>query len=364
MKKQLTIGWMLGAALLLTTSCDKANDDDAVVPGVTLTQVAQSSVQWTGVTLSQQGRIFACFPRMEVDTIPYSVAVVDGTQITPFPNQDWNTWNRSLSPQDHFICIQSVYVDAQNNLWVLDPASPQMQGVIEGGAKLLKFNPATGELLQRIVFNDKTVVYPSSYLNDIRVDTQKQVAYITDSGQGAIVVVNLTTGKARRLLAQHPSTKSEGTVITAEGRVYRTQSGKVPSTDSDGIALNPQRTHLYWHALTGRSLYRIPTDALLNEGLTDAQLSAQVEKVAETEPTDGMIFDPNGNLYLSAMQLNAVIRISPTGTQERMTQDALLKWPDTFALGPDGQLYVTSSQLHIPRRERTEPYRLFKFNLQ
>jgi hypothetical protein len=26
----------------------------------------------------------------------------------------------------------------------------------------------------------------------------------------------------------------------------------------------------------------------------------------------------------------------------------------------DGAVYVTTSQLHIPRRERTEPYRIFK----
>lgn len=354
---------LAGLALGTLTGCTN-NNDDAVVPGITLSQVATSTVQWTGVTLSQQGRVFACFPRMEVDTIPYSVAVVNGNQITPFPNQDWNTWNRSLSPQDHFICVQSVVVDDQNNLWVLDPASPQMQGVITGGAKLLKFNPATGALLQRITFDDQMIVYPTSYLNDVRIDTQKQIAYITDSGSGGIVVVNLATSKYRRLLGLDASTKSEGTIITAENRIYRTQAGKVPSIDSDGIALNPQRTHLYWHALTGRSLYRIPTDALLNESLTAAQVAAQVQKVADTEPTDGMIFDASGNLYISAIQQNAVIRISPTGAQERMVQDPLLKWPDTFALGPDGQLYVTSSQLHIPRRERTDPYRIFKFNLQ
>ncbi|MFD1144789.1 SMP-30/gluconolactonase/LRE family protein [Larkinella insperata] len=362
MKKNNVFTTVLGLVLTVLGGCDNKEDD--VVPGITLTEVATSSVQWTGVAVSQQSKLFANYPRMEVDTIPYSVAVLDGGQALPFPNQEWNTWNPTLNPQDHFICVQSVYVDDQNNLWVLDPASPQMRGVVKGGAKLLKFNPNTGELLQRIVFNDEMVVYPSSYLNDVRVDTQKNLAYITDSNQGGIIVVNLTSGQARRLLGRHPSTKSEGTIITAEGRIYRTQSGKIPSSDSDGIALNPQRTHLYWHALTGRSLYRVPTEALQNESLTDEQVAAQVEKVADTEPTDGMIFDPNGNLYLSAMQLNAVIRMAPDGRQERMVQSEQLKWPDTFALGPDGQLYVTTSQLHIPRTERTEPYRIFKFNLQ
>ena len=362
MKRSYLSATVLGLVMAGLAGCD--NNEDEVVPGITLTEVATSSVQWTGVAVSQQSKMFANYPRMEVDTIPYSVAVIDAGQALPFPNQEWNTWNPSLTPQDHFICVQSVYIDDQNNLWVLDPASPQMRGVVKGGAKLLKFNPNTGELLQRIVFNDEMVVYPSSYLNDIRVDTQKNFAYITDSNQGGIIVVNLASGQSRRLLGRHPSTKSEGVIITAEGRTYRTQSGKIPSIDSDGIALNPQRTHLYWHALTGRSLYRVPTEALLNESLTDEQVAAQIEKVADTEPTDGMFFDPNGNLYLSAMQLNAVIRVAPDGKQERMVQSAQLKWPDTFALGPDGQLYVTTSQLHIPRTERTEPYRIFKFNLQ
>ena len=78
---------MVVVLLALATSC-KDNDDTALpnVPGITLTSVATSSVQWTGVTVSRQGKLFACFPRMEVDTIPYSVSVVNGTQSTPFPN--------------------------------------------------------------------------------------------------------------------------------------------------------------------------------------------------------------------------------------------------------------------------------------
>lgn len=76
-----------------------------------------------------------------------------------------------------------------------------------------------------------------------------------------------------------------------------------------------------------------------------------------------MLFDASGNLYLSAMQQNAVIQVSPNGNQERIVQAEQLKWPDIFALGADNQAYVTSFHLHIPRRERTVPYQLFKFAL-
>jgi|GEM_PF-5396379 len=84
---------LLGASLALFGGCNKDDDNIAAVPGITLTQFATSSVQLTGVTVSQQGQVFACYPRIEVDTIPYSVAIVNGSQSTPFPNQDWNTWS-------------------------------------------------------------------------------------------------------------------------------------------------------------------------------------------------------------------------------------------------------------------------------
>jgi sugar lactone lactonase YvrE len=264
-----------------------------------------------------------------------------------------------MSPTNKFVCVQSVYVDANNFLWVLDAASPQMRGVVPGGAKLLKFDVATRQVVQRINF-DETIAYPTSYLNDVRVDTQANVAYITDSNQGAIIVVNLTSGRARRLLSNHPSTKSENLIITVEGRVWRNRSGKLPSLDSDGIALSPNRDYLYFHALTARPLYRIATQYLRDEALPESQLAQRVELVANTNPPDGMAFDPAGNLYLTDIENNAVTRITAGGQFQLVAQDAQLKWPDSFSVTSDGAVYVTTSQLHIPRAQRTEPYRIFK----
>lgn len=357
---------MMGLAALLLGGCAN-DDDDAAGPGLTslnlpLTPVATSAVQWTGVAVTQQSRVFANFPRMETDTIPYSVAEVSGPQATPFPDAEWNTWNRTLPPQSRFVCVQSVYVDANNFLWVLDAASPQMRGVVPGGAKLLKFDPTTRQLVQRIDFSEP-VIFPTSYLNDVRVDTQNNFAYITDSGAGALIVVNLATKNSRRLLGNHPSTKSENLILTVEGRVWRNRSGELPSIDSDGLALSPNRDYLYYHALTGRALYRIATQYLRDEALAPAQLPQRVEYLGNTNPSDGMIFDPAGNLYLTDVENNAVTRITPGGQLQLVAQDAQLKWPDSFSTGPDNALYVTTSQLHIPRAQRTEPFRIFKMTL-
>ena len=363
MKRILLHALTLVAGLGAISSC---TDDGGLnfplptVPQATLTPVATNPNLWTGVAVTREGRIFANFPRMDTDTIPYSVAEVNGSQATPFPNAEWNTWNRSLSPQDRFVSVQSVYTDDQNFLWVLDPASPQMRGVVQGGAKLLKFDVNTRQLVQRIGF-EEPIIFPTSYLNDVRVDTQRQVAYITDSGRGAIIVVDLKTGRSRRLLGNDPSTKSENLPVVVEGRVWRDRTGALPSIDSDGLALTPQRDYVYYHALTATGLYRIATAALLDESLSSAQLAQRVELVQRTEPVDGMLFDARGNLYLTYIQQNAVTRLTPSGQLQRIAQDDLLKWPDSFASGPNGALYVTSSQLHIPRSQRTEPFRIFRF---
>lgn len=362
MHKQLLLSGLLALGLL--ASCHKDNDAPSVENlNVALTPVATSSVLWTGVAVPKDGRVFATFPRMDTDTIPYSLAVVSGSNATPWPNAAWNLWDPSLDPKTHFVSVQGLYLDSNNFLWVLDSASPQMRGVISGGAKLLKFDPTSGQLVQSVYF-DNTTVYPGSYLNDVRVDATKNYAYISESGQGALIVVNLATGRVRRLLGSDPSTKSENLTLTVEGRVWRNASGQLPSVNVDGIALTPARDYLYYHATTARGLYRIGTQYLQDESLTASQLASHIEHVADTNPSDGMAFDPNGNLYLTDITENAVQRITPSNQTQLVAQDTQLKWPDSYGIGAsDGALYVTTSQLHIPRKQRIEPYRLFKMTV-
>ena len=365
MKRLLLPLLALLTSLPLLTNCDDGNDDqpaDPRLPGIMLSQAATSQVQWTGVAVTRDGRIFANFPRIETDTVPYSVAEIRNSQAIAFPDTTWNNWKPSLPARNRFVCVQSVYTDANNFLWVLDAASPQMRGVVRGGAKLLKFDPNTRQLVQRIDF-DETVAYLTSYLNDVRVDTERNFAYITDSSQGAIIVVNLTTGRSRRLLGNHPSTKSENLILTVEGRIWRNRTGELPSFDADGLGLTPNREYVYYHALTGRTLYRIKTEYLRDEALPAAQLGQRVETVGNTGTTDGMIFDAAGNLYFTSVELNAVTRLTPDGQLQLVAQDMQLKWPDSFSLGHDGALYVTTSQLHIPRSQRTEPYQIFKITM-
>ena len=324
-----------------------------------LIEVARSDQQWTGVAVSKKGRIFVNFPRWS-DSVTLSVAEVTAAgKILPFPDEQWNTWSISSPPQDHFVCVQSVYIDSDNFLWILDPANPKFGGVVKGGPKLLKVDLETNAVVQTISFGE-AVAPRASYLNDVRVDTRRGYAYITDSGTGALLVVNLRTGKSRRLLAGHPSTKSEIITIVIDGKEWRRPDGSIPQVHVDGIAIDPDGEFLYYHALSGRILYRIGTRWLRDEALSEKEVEEKVEFLARTVVSDGMIFGPGGTLYLSALEEHAIKLFTPDRAVKTIIQDKRLAWPDSFAAGPDGFLYVTTSQIHLGPNP-PDPYRIFKF---
>ena len=118
--------------------------------------------------------------------------------------------------------------------------------------------------------------------------------------------------------------------------------------------------YLYYQALTGNSLYRIETRWLRDDTLSDETLGEKVEMVGKPGPADGIMFGVDGDLYLSAIEENAIKRMKPDGRVEPVAKSPLLQWPDSFSRGPDGYMYVTSSQINVDPATRGS-YRLFKF---
>jgi sugar lactone lactonase YvrE len=327
--------------------------------GAVVVEVAASERQWTGLTISEDGRLFVNYPRWSPD-VPVSVAeIVDGAAVA-YPDAARNAWSvEGGDPSEQFVCVQSVVADGRGSLWILDPGNPGFRGVVSGGAKLMRVRLETGNV-ERIYRFDAPVIKAASYLNDVRIDLEAQVAYITDSGDGAIVVTDLESGESRRLLDAHPSTEAEDVVLTIEGKEWRGPDGSAPRVHADGIALTPDKQWLYYHALTGRTLYRVPTSALRDAALSEHQIGETVETVAATGAADGLIFGLDGRLYISALEENAIKRYDPaTGQVDVVVQGDMIRWPDTFTLDPSGRVHFTTAQIHLGASV-TEPYRIFR----
>jgi len=361
MKRLSTLLLAIFLSALVCIGC--ATEQDATIDvEKTLTEVASSDRQWTGLAVSPNGRIFVNFPRWS-DNVSFSVGeVMPNGETVPYPDMEMNRWDGSVDPATHFVAVQSVYIDSDGFLWALDTGNPQFTGVVSDGPKLVKFDIATNEIVS---------VYPvapealkaSSYLNDVRIDTASGFAYISDSDAGGIVMLNLESGESRRVLTDHASTRSEGIVLRIGGKEWRRPDGSAPSVDIDGIALSADRRYVYYQALSGRTMYRIGTEFLNNWTLDEDELAAKVEKVAVSGAADGIMFGPDGTLYLSAFEEDAVNYLSADGRVETLVKDSRLIWPDSFSITSDGTLYVTTAQIHLGAA-RTEPYRIFKIDIR
>lgn len=254
----------LRAALLLAAAFS-AHSALAQTPP-TLTKVAGFDHQVTGVTVSADGRIFVNFPRWTEDTA-ISVAELKDGKLTAFPDEGWNSWRNARKDEvpaaTHFVCVQSVVADGQGRLWVLDAAAPAMGATVKDGPKLVEIDLRTNTVTRTIPF-DEIAAPQGSYLNDVRFSPDGKTAYLSDSGaKGALIVVDIDSGKARRFLDGHPSTQPDPSVtVTYGGKPLRRPDGRGVEFSADGIALSPDGATFYWQAIKGKVLYSLPTAAL------------------------------------------------------------------------------------------------------
>ncbi len=370
MKAKLRLGCVLtGIAAMWGGCASVSTSPDAVVvtaePPELEVEAEFPHQQVTGVAVSSSGRTFVNFPYWS-DGHTLSVAEVEETgRLKPIPDE---AWNAKSGPVEHrFVCVQSVHVDDEDTLWIVDAGSPKQTGVVEGGAKLVRVNLGTNEVAQVIRFAPE-VAPERSYLNDVRVDTKNQYAFLTDSNLGALVVVDLRTGAARRVLDNDPSVQPEPNLaLKVQGNVLMDPEKQQPlAIASDGIAIDPVGRWLYYKALTGHTLYRIPLQVLETEGISEAEIAQRIERVGRLPVSDGLAYR-DGKIYVTAIEEDAVVAYDVVTRQsETIAQDAQLRWPDSLAFTPEGDLLVTTSQIHLtPKFNRgemkvNEPYRVFR----
>lgn len=353
---------LLAGSLLATTSggCSQSSQrgnipPSAINPEHTVVEIAQSEQQWTGVATTPIGNVFVSYPRWS-DNVPLSVAEIVRGEPQAWPNESWNSWDGSgESVADHFVAVQSVYADTEGTLWVLDTGNPQFNGVIEGAARLMAFDVNRREIVSTHTFSTPTI-RSNSYLNDVRVDREAGRAYIADSGDGALIIVDLETGEDWRVLEDSPATTSGGAEVVVDGQPWQ-RDGRRPQVHADSIALDGEYTWLYLKPLTSETLYRIPVEALRGE-VDGGTIERQLEAVADVGPTDGLTTDATGFVFTTNLNESGIDRISESGRVDPIVRDQALAWPDSISCHHDA-LYITTSRIHEGAAPKA-PYGLYR----
>jgi sugar lactone lactonase YvrE len=332
----------------------------------------------TGVTVSQQGRIFVNFPKWG-DEVLFTVAEIRDGKSVAYPDEAMNQ-TKPANLAAAFVSVQSVVVDAADRLWILDTGSPLFQPTSYGGPKLLCVDLKSDQVIKKILF-PQDVALPSTYLNDVRFDLRRGnegMAFITDSAQkgpNGIIAVDLASGDSWRRLHDHPSTKAEDIqtfLPIVEGRPFLEQQpdGSVKQgagMGSDGIAIGADGERLYYCPLGSRTLFSAETNSLADRSLNDQEVGATViDEGDKGGASDGLESDASGCIYSTNYEHNAILRRGPDREWETLIHDSRLLWPDTLSLATDGYLYVTANQLHRQARYhngrdlRRKPYTLFR----
>ncbi|GAB3940913.1 L-dopachrome tautomerase-related protein [Spirosoma harenae] len=322
--------------------------------------------QCIGLGVSQTNRLFVTFPKSPTD-YDYGLAEIINGKRVPYPNAEWNQWD-SLNPQNRFINVQALFVDQTNALWVLDPAAPSGMKSFPEGNKLLKINLSTNKIEKIYRFED--LPRERTGLNDVQIDTRRQLAYLSDPGRGAIVILDLKSGKSRTVLEADKSTKADPNfVLRIDDKDVRDAKGNPFRSNVNGIALTHDFKYLYFRPITQTKLFRIAVDHLANVSLSPTELSSYVEVMGETGVSHGMIADKAGNVFLTDSPDKAIRYFTPNNQLKMLVQDDRLLWPDSFGIGSDGYLYVTAAQLQRGKRyndgqDKVDyPFRLYRVKL-
>jgi sugar lactone lactonase YvrE len=329
-------------------AAEKAYDD----------QQLHKKVLMQGAKVDSKGTIYVSTARWGGKEIPATLSklVKKGKEwkLQPFPNKALNDINNPKGLK----AVLGFEIDRNDVMWILDQGHVSGQPSGPGDEKLIGWDLKTGKEVARYEFTEQDSDRKCSFLNDVAVDNDAGVVYISDSGifcsplKGGILVYDIKANKAKRVLSAPEFVNDEVFTFKINGRnVLKDKDGKPNGmkTGADGIALSGDKKTLYWTNLTGNRLLSLPT-ALIRDFSQSEEAVKKAVKVEATLPsnTDGMTADRDGNLYMTALMLNGLMkRDVKTGQISTFVTDKNISWPDTLSWGPKGSLYLVSNNLHL-----------------
>lgn len=309
------------------------------------------------VAVSPEGRVFfTIHPESRPRGNKLLEWVADAAE--PYP--------RGVLQAQLFDTILGIVVDRQNRLWTIDNGNHGFRT-----PRLIAFDLDTGAVVHDHEF-DAAIAPAGSFLQDLQVSADGGTVVIADASiwrrRPALIVYDVATEEARRVLEGHRSVMPDNYVIRATGRTMSFLGGLVSlKAGVDGIAFDANNEWFYYAAMNRSGLYRVPVPELLNPELSPRQLAASVERHSDKPLSDGLSTDTDGNVYVTDVEHGAVFVADPAGNLATLVASPRVRWADALSFGPDGWLYLADSAIqeqvlkpaeHIRRQG---PYYVFRF---
>jgi sugar lactone lactonase YvrE len=371
MLARASVGICLAAGIFAAANPGEAQEAGIVGPPLEAVKAFGDEFRLVGIGVSAKGRVFATAPSSDVRS-RFSMVEVDlkTGAITPYPDAAWNDFDEQRDSGSEWISVQALWVDKFDHLWALDSSQSKIDQE-RLPPKLVEFDLSNNRVIRRYDF--KGVISAKDSLNDVRVDNIHDYAYLTNAGnRGSLVVLDLKTGNARQVLVGDRSTfadRSQHLMIGNE--VALRPDGSVTAVQADGIALSPDAQWLYFRPLTDHNYWRVPTAALRDTRLADAELAKKVEYLGSSVLSGGLIMDSHGTLYGGDLEHRSVVALTLTpdhklSSRTFVSDPSKLSWADGFAIS-GGYLYIADSHLwevafknDLPR---SGPFTIFKVKL-
>ena len=307
------------------------------------------------VAVNRDGRIFFTVHPESRPTGNKLLEFVRGAAV-PYPS--------GAEQAELFDTVLGVSIDRFNRLWTIDHGNHGMRT-----ARIVAIDLDTNTVIREQSLSPD-IAPAGSFLQDLQVSADGNTIVIADASfwrkSPAIIVYDVTTGEARRVLESHESVAAEDYLIRNGDREMEFIGGIVALRGGiDGIALGPD--WLYYGALSGSGLYRVRLRDLRDGRLPPGQLANRVERYSDKPLSDGMSLDVDGNVYITDIEHSSVFRVNPERELKTLIQSDNVRWADALSFGPEGYLYLADSalsELILQSREHIDtqgPYRIFRF---
>lgn len=291
------------------------------------------------IGIGPDGRMFLSVHEFYGQPLKLIELMKDGS-VKPYPDNEWAQVPKTAGGTGLY-GVLGLNVDEHGILWMLDTSGKGRAG------RLIGWNTKT-ETLHQIIYLAAPIIEESSFLNDLAVDSKNGFIYIADtagSDKAALIVVNLKTGAARRVLEGSKFTLAEDIDMVIDGRTI-SLGGAPARLGVNPITIDPSYEWLYFGSMSGTSVYRIKTADLRNAALDRATLEAKVQRYGDKPISDGITIDGGGNVYVTSITDNSIGVLRANGKYETLFKSDELSWSDGFAYGPDHKVYVTINELH------------------